>query len=442
MTGRPKPRGKMTTCGSLLSEWKYLLEWPQTIECPQMTLIGADGEADIVAGYGKIEIRDPQTIEYEMFGVPSDVGSALARFRKASEAIYNVDIFITPRLICADTSGRRFNAGWTSPEVDPQRGGLWRFRGDLVGLTPEMTTNSDVEHATEVIFYIPRHTRANIVLTRFCSERVKLNAVGVDVCFEFDADTSLLTVTSTGSKTLYSPFTENVLGEPLRIMFGQLLYPRLTARIFEGKTMPVQFRSSTHPVRSSDWLALWTGEKVFSDAEGFWQMYAALLSAVANDPPLDQRQGLDPHKLTRHYEELIQASEGSRWVWALTLASTAEAIAGMIYPRGSRNERADFEEIEKLSAHIRKWTGDNNLKSVAVQALDRLKEMTVVRGLLVMRDSGRITKTQYQTWSSVRNSVMHGYLVSPYSSREDDTNVRELVGLVHSLTRCLVGLGE
>ncbi len=52
-----------------------------------------------------------------------------------------------------------------------------------------------------------------------------------------------------------------------------------------------------------------------------------------------------------------------------------------------------------------------------------------------LRDTEWITADNLKAWNTVRNDVMHGALVSPYSSAEDDALLLNLANLFHALTR-------
>lgn len=45
---------------------------------------------------------------------------------------------------------------------------------------------------------------------------------------------------------------------------------------------------------------------------------------------------------------------------------------------------------------------------------------------------GNVNRDHVQTWSEIRNSMMHGEMVEPWLSEEGDANMQEL--LVHDLT--------
>ena len=110
------------------------------------------------------------------------------------------------------------------------------------------------------------------------------------------------------------------------------------------------------------------------------------------------KQDLDSHVVTRFYEEIIQATRGSRWVLCMTLASSVEGLVRLLESHPTGNVPVE-----------------NRLKDLETQG--------------VINEQGRLS------WRSVRHVVMHGQLVSPWSTREEDQRIRELADLL----RCLTG---
>jgi hypothetical protein len=118
----------------------------------------------------------------------------------------------------------------------------WTFTGECDGLiTDDATVLPSPRGATEVQYVIPRQHRASLFLARFVTTprpdggiapEYTLDLGEATLRFRFDRDTDLLTIFTLGSDLLPLTLTESWLGEPLRILFGQLVFPRLTARCF------------------------------------------------------------------------------------------------------------------------------------------------------------------------------------------------------------------
>jgi hypothetical protein len=59
-------------------------------------------------------------------------------------------------------------------------------------------------------------------------------------------------------------------------------------------------------------------------------------------------------------------------------------------------------------------------------------------GLRDLVKRGVLDKSNEQAWSSVRHAVMHGNLISPWGTEEEDKRLLALTELVHRLTRELL----
>ncbi len=433
-------KGKVA--GSVLNRWRDLATAPQTISFPTMNLLAGDWEPPIVEGSGEIRFGSPNSFEYTLSGLPNDPAYTLSQLKRQRDDSY--DGLKRFRLVATAADGTEFAAGWTIPNVETGQSG-WTFRGDCDGLiTDDASVPASPTGATEVQFIIPSQHRASLFLAHFvttlradggiepCSDLVLENAT---LRFHFDTSADLLTITSPGSELLPLTLTENWLAEPLRVLFGQLVFPRLVARSFpKGGAMIRVARAPTWH-RDSDWTGLWD-ESDLSGRERFWQLYGDLLLHIA-------RSGeYEGHKITKLYEEVIQASRGSRWITALTLASSCEGLMRMLSPRGSKRVDADQEAAASLIGHIKAWRDPakpkgttDRLKSIATNAIHYAGSTTPKHVLTQLCQAGVITQFQLDAWENIRNAVMHGDLVSPYSSEEDDTLLLALAALLHALTR-------
>ncbi|MDX0894989.1 hypothetical protein GOE07_29650 [Sinorhizobium medicae] len=412
----------------MLDRWAHLLQWPKSVDYPEMMLIGDDHGQPVVIGYGKLEIIDPQTFTYEMTGRSPDIAKSLRRLNAIRENPY--DGRARCRLLLKDSNGLEIAAGWTVPVVEPLPSGEWICRGTVDGL-------SWIGHATgpagtELMFHIPLQSRSYLYFARFCASPRRLSLLGTEVEFAFDRATGRLSARANASNDLPVTYSENWIGEPWRIMLGELVYPRLIIRVLQDGRAHVHLRSTPGHTGMSDWIALWRGANALTDVDAFWTMYSNLLQYVASG------REFESNKLTQHYEELMQAAEGSRWVWALTLASTVEALVLQVFPRGTKNEAADAGAIVSLSEHIKKWKGDNSLRSTAVQSVKRAGEIAAGKGLVLLQRQGIVKADGVAAWKDIRNSVMHGSLVSRYSDEQEDNKIIALAGLVHSLTRYVI----
>ncbi len=261
---------------------------------------------------------------------------------------------------------------------------------------------------------------------------------GGEIVFRLYDRADLLTITAPATETLPLTYTENWLAEPLRIMFGQLAYPRIVARGQSERTM-VSIRPTNKWNPLSDAAGLWNGDDALTNASGFWGAYAALLRYVADSRDALGNRNFEPNKVTQLYHEVVQAAHASRWIWALTYASAVEGVALLLVPRGTPRAGSDPTAVVDFCGYIDAWDGTNvQLKNVAKGAARRTLETSAIQALRDMRDAGDVTSDQFKAWDKLRNQVMHGSLVSPYSSAEEDKLLMDLASLLHAVTRKLV----
>ena len=422
-----------------LERWQHLLAAPQTLRCPKMTLMAGDWEPPIVEGSGEIRFTTPAGFEFTLDGMPDDIGYTLRQLKRQRDNSY--DGLKRFRLVAMTDDGVEYAAGWTIPDLTTGDT-AWNFSGQCEGLiTDDKATPVTPAGGTEAQFIIPRHHRAALILGRFVSTEkdgrriptYDLSIDGAKIRFSYDDAAELLTVRTDGSELLPLTYTENWLGEPLRILFGQLVFPRLVARNFPKGGAMVSVRPAPAWRSDSDWAALWSGKDALSGKEEFWRLYGELLTFIANT------RGFESHKVTSLYEEVIQAARGSRWVWALTFASSIEGLVKILTPKVAKRPDAKADDIASLVAHIEAWPGaDGRLRQSAVNAVHRTAEATPRYVLTELKKLGLVTDGQIKAWEKIRNAVMHGSLVSPYSSEEDDGHLLALAALMHALTRLVV----
>jgi hypothetical protein len=295
----------------------------------------------------------------------------------------------------------------------------------------------------ELLFETPAHdpvawTLGAFVLSESATKQLPLseyvlNVLETQLRFSYDSSSRLLSISAPTSKVLCHPYAENWIAEPLRILFGQLIFPRLVARNKGNGAAVIWLRRSPDYVNGVQFASLWDARVTGQDKAAFWHLYATLLTLIAETRGPDG-PNFQAHKITRLYEELVQAGRGSRWVWALTLASCVEALAKMLISPGEKRRDADHDAIASLCAHVCDWEGVADVKGRAISAVRRVGDITPIFVLRQLRDRGVVTKGQVSAWSAMRNAVMHGELISPWSTQEEDRRLSDLSQLVHRLT--------
>ncbi|WP_323131106.1 MULTISPECIES: hypothetical protein [Sinorhizobium] len=390
---------------------------PFTIRCPKMALLARDLEPPLAEGEGEFEIVSEREFRYRMTGLPVDLKHSLhALNRERDEPYEPLNRF---RLVMTDADGKEWMGGWTAPDVDPD-GDQWVLTGTCDSLSTGVQAPA-TGHSAAIIFR--RFVRSNAEGGGVSAVRT-IDVLGNPVRFAFDSETNVLSISAADTPDLPAHAAENWFGEPLRILFGQLAFPRLVERRFPDGQSMLWVRQSPAWTADSTWTALWSGDERFTNDADFFALYSGLLTLIARDAEWES------HTITTFYEEVIQSAQGSRWVMALTLASSIEGLARRLVPEGTLRTDADQAAIDSLVAHIEEWQGASRLKDTALSAVKRADAVSVQRALYILADQGVGTAPQVKSWIKTRNSVMHGKLVSPYSSLEDDQ-----AELLRTLTR-------
>jgi hypothetical protein len=146
-------------------------------------------------------------------------------------------------------------------------------------------------------------------------------------------------------------------------------------------------------------------------------------------------RNFEAHKITQLYEQVIQAARGTRWIWAMSFGSCIEGLAKMLEPPGRDRPDANADAVTDLVKHINAWRGDDRLKKTAVDAVRRASKTTTIVGLRQLVAIGAINAMQLKAWEDIRHFVMHGNLISPYSSEDEDNKLLTLAEMMHALTQ-------
>ncbi|MGA8498336.1 MAG: hypothetical protein WB764_22810 [Xanthobacteraceae bacterium] len=426
---------------------------PKTLVFPRMELKGYDHAPPIVVGTGEVHMNSMGEFAYSLTGTPADIPYAFREMNRQRENPY--DGLAMFRLVGDDLAGIKWAGGYTNPRPDV-RGTQWTFTGTFESLTADDSGDSvSKDVGVELLFplrvgdpmsfHLARYVRSDLAIgaPRF---EYETEILGSKIRFVYERDNSTLLVTASLSEQLSPPFAENWLSEPLRILFGQLIFPRLVARNLGKGRAWVSVRRSPDLVSGAGWTALWGGKNSNSqDNCAFWSSYAALLRYIALDRAKSGTPNFEANKITRLYEECIQAARGSRWVWALTFASSIEGLTSSLIqhaPKPSAEETAAYlaevDQVEKFIKYIQGVPGEDRHKKIAAGALRRSVSMTTIRALRRMKAAGIITEEQLSAWEAMRHAVMHGSLVSPYSTKEEDEKLLALAEMMHALTRELL----
>ncbi|GAM97388.1 hypothetical protein U91I_01014 [alpha proteobacterium U9-1i] len=426
-----------------LRRWVPLLE-AQDIVTSETNVIARDHDPVIMTGEGRIDISHPARFSYIFRGVATDLSRAVDRLMHARRNPY--DGLSQFRIEGVDQGGTKWSYGYVRPNHIDHTGEQWTLAGDCNGLITD-DPDAHTESGVELIFLVPPELNLGALMTD--TERPDgepllrthaCSVLGAMISFAYEPSTHRLYVTAKSSEALRHPYLENWLGEPFRILFGQLIYPRLVARNFgDGRAM-IGLRPSPGLEPDAGFAALWSRGRAEAGRKSFWLLYEKLLTIIATDKDDKGHPNFEAHKITALYGEIIQAARGSRWVWALTMASAAEGLTKLIMPMlGIKIDPILDEEIDKLAAHIESWPGSAELKRRAVNGLKRARDTTTVVALRRLRELGVLEKDHLGAWETLRHAVMHGSMLAPWSTEEEDKRLLDLSELMHRLTFFLCG---
>lgn len=432
-----------------LDSWRQMLKClPRTIECPEMTLFGRDEEGAIFTGSGRIEIVSDTKMRFYMHATPAvDLRQALDVFnRQKAQPCEARDIF---RLSATDYLGVKWAGGYTQADffADHNRG--WPLSGEIESLRALtsgywVSKRSSVELLLVPPIDLPMTER--LATTAFMGERRILSSwgpgqhvievLGTTITFSYEPSGEALWITADATGALNHPFLENWLTEPLRIMLGVPVYPRMVARNLGDGTAHVWLRPSPRHRNPSAIGLLQPFAIEQGRGEVFWQLYADILAFIA-------RAGLfEPNPLTRYYDELAEAQLGSRWVLTLTLAGAAEALANGLMTDDDRRSEFSDEVLASMKKQIEAWKDDPGLRGRMLSNLGMVSKRSVVAFMRQLGKAGTVEAVHVQTWYEIRNSVMHGNLVEPWSSEEGDARLHQMLSLLHALTRAQIATGR
>lgn len=260
-----------------LDRWRDFLRTPKILRFPELRLIGRDFDPPIVTGTGEVRAPSPGEFTFMLRGLPENAEYASAAFRDQRANPY--DALARFRLSGVDDQGEEWRFGWTVPRVKTERAD-WIFEGSLDAVFPPDETNLESKDTTEVLFLIPReHPAAYIAKYSTLKPWVTggpvyehtLEALGSKIHFTYEPANDALSIIATHSSDLPPTYTENWLGEPLRILFGQLVFPRLVARnLHDGRSL-VCIRRCHYRLIPAGWAALWVDEVTSAgERQEFW----------------------------------------------------------------------------------------------------------------------------------------------------------------------------
>lgn len=432
-----------------LSGWvDRLLQGPTTIECPQMEIIGYDHEPPVFTGSGSIEIGADTRMRFVMHGTPRDGSEA---FQKIVAAQNNPnDVHSQFRINAVSYGGIEWSGGWTALIIGEVHGNVWRLSGPINVLSTSVEGHGVADRSSVELVYdrklrIPLSTNMvktvrmgeEEVLRSFSAGSETFDFLGARITFHHSPQRKHLWAVAETSSDLPHPHLENWLSEPLNLLLGDVVSPRLNCRNFGDGRAVISLHSSSAQNPDS-LLACILREDPLRAGQRFWGMYRDILTVVAKAADATGEPNFDAHPLTRYYWEIIQASKGTNWVLCMTLASTVEGIVKMMFSEDERKADWPEAEIEGLRDAVKRWEGDNSLRSAVINYLNGFRTKGIAKTLRPLVDQGVITSEQVDAWSRIRNASMHGEMVLPWSDEEQHGRINNLIELTHGVSRAYI----
>lgn len=413
-----------------LDRWRSFLETPKTIELVHVELVGRNRHP-LLIGTGEIRMTSLQDFSYSMTPTHGDLIDLFKAIDQKRQNPYDGTARL--RLFGKDANGVEWGGGWTMPRTINFKPLLIEGRLTALDITDRLTTPAQ---STELVFHADHlHPLARVLAVPGSPKRIekRFEILGSTIEYVYERGANVVSITASHSAQLQRNYTERWLTEPLRIMFGQPIVPRLTGRNQGGES--IIWISAQPRLDGASWSAFWTKESL-SKLDSFFDCYAKLLTmiALAGD--------LEAHPVTRFYDELAQVAKASPWTIALTLAGCTEGLATLLRPKmsdgESQREKKWSAQADDLADQIEQLKGPTELKNRAANAIRQAKGASTGGFLKVLQKGGIITAEQLKTFNYVRNRVMHGTLLSPYSSEDGENQLRHLIDIVHALTRELL----
>lgn len=419
--------------------WLAISALESSFACPEMRLLGRLAEV-LATGAGKIFLDSFGDFHFELAGKTTDLEGFEEFVSYHQQNPY--DGLARFRLVVVDASGQEIHCGYTaSDDITLGRDESLRCSGPVEGLI--LDSPGFAEIGTEILVLVPeRHWLSEVLTLSFPPadengvSKHSMDLLGSSLEFEYERKSRSFTVSVTGGDAFPQTYTEGWLSEPLRMMLGQLVFPRVIVRANPDRAI-VMVPQIRFWHREGDGYSLLDPATTFDNRTLFFDMYAELLKFVATARNAKGEPNFERHPLTKFYEELAQAMRGSRWIMTLTLASSIEGALDLIFPTGAQDETANPAELKDLKQHIDKWAGHPTSSVESVASLkDRAKgavsfsaTLTAIKRLRHLASKRVVASDEVGAWDKVRNQVTHGKIFSPFSSEENDRIIINLMTL-------------
>lgn len=382
---------------------------------------------------------------FHIHAQPNQEGDAVTALQLTADRPYDPQTAF--RLRAIDYSGTEWNGGWLRPRLGELQGGYWQLVGVSSGLSTTVRQAEPVSGvelvyspAPDIPFSETITTTAHLGETpigwRTSGGRHAFNLLGSAIEAQTEPWSNELWVVASTSADLNHPYLENWLSEPLRVLRGQLIFPRLVARNFSDGRASVSLRQA--PSLGSSLGGCVTQLRT-GHAQEFWGFYEHYLTYVACHRTKDGHPEFEANPLTRFHDEVIQARvAGSHWVLALSVASAIEGIVKLGADFSETPSDFTAEDILPVKKFLAKLN-PIELRSQLCSKIAGLQKPSVAGYLSRLVTSGQLDFEHVMAWKAIRNRVAHGNLFEPWGSEADDINLTKLIELLYRLTAFRVG---
>lgn len=432
-----------------LSRWvDRLLKGPVTIECPRMEILGRDHEPPVFTGPGHIKVGSDKRIHFVMHGTPRDGSDAFKRIVQAQKHPH--DILHQFRINAVGYDGTEWSGGWTTLTFGEEAANIWRLSGPIHSLHTGASGFGVAEKSgVELVFDRPLRLPMpmNMVKTVLRDDKEVLwsrssgaktiNVLDAEIEFFLSPEHEHVWAVANTTPNFPHPHLENWLSEPLNLLLGEIVSPSLHARNFGDGRAFIRFSPSSWGPATTLTASILREDPLGAD-ERFWNLYRDILTVVATARDAKGHRNFEAHPLTRYYWEIVQASRGSNWVLCMTLASTVEGIAKMMFSEAERKADWAAADIDSLKQAVKDWKGDSSLRSRVLDYLNGFKKKGIAKTLKSLVSQGVVTSEQIDAWSRIRNSSMHGDMVLPWSDEDQEGRIINLIELTHRLSEAYI----
>lgn len=422
---------------------------PAAIECPKMEIVSGGAVAHVCfEGSGEIRMPNNNRFEYVMHAKRGEF-LHIGELIKHAQAHPN-DANSQFKLLATDYRGDEWNCGYIPLNPGDTVAGTTRIAGELSSLLcatdgwrTSKCSSVEVVYDRKLRLPLPMNMTTLVrrageeVLMSHRSGGIDVDVLGTKIQIFNDASKDVVWGVAETSEAFNHPFAENWISEPLGMLLGELVFPRLVARNFGNGTASIWVRRA--PGRPADTLfACMLGQDPLGAHEDFWQLYRELLVLVATSRDGSGDLHFEANPLSRYYQEIVLSSAATNWVICMTLSSAVEGILKLIHPNDQWRSEWSDDDLKGMRDHIVGWSGDTGIKGRMLEAVSRLAHKGATSLLSGLADEGGFGRDHVAAWKSVRNQVMHGNLVSPWPSDELQAKMGLLIELTHKLARTYV----